>query len=403
MSQDYKYTAADFDRYHSGQMSEGEMHALEKAALQDPFLADALEGYAYTDAATKDITGLKEKLFSKKKKRNVFLVIQKQNSWLKIAALFILIAGMGYMAYLLNFNKGNNTLAKKENGYIKNTTEQIPTPKTGSSLSNEKKDIVITTPAEKRKEAFMNKDNKIPAADLKVEDKPVEKSSGYLRDANLQKAVMPVAQKNYSINGEKNFLKGKIVDSMGYPVRYATIASKARNVITTSDSTGRFKLETNDSSLTATVSAPGYKTREKKLSDKGEQVIVIKSDNQNLNEVAVTALGTQRQKQLRSAPKLEGKVQGIAVDNTISEPINGWKKFNEYILANINIPEDENGNNYKGKVVLSFEINTKGHLKKIKVEESLCTPCDEEAGRLLIQGPKWKYVKDKRPVVTIQF
>ena len=44
MSQDHKYTAADFERYHSGKMSAGEMHALEKAAMEDPFLADALEG-----------------------------------------------------------------------------------------------------------------------------------------------------------------------------------------------------------------------------------------------------------------------------------------------------------------------------------------------------------------------
>jgi len=32
------------------------MHALEKAALDDPFLADALEGYLYTTTASDDIT-----------------------------------------------------------------------------------------------------------------------------------------------------------------------------------------------------------------------------------------------------------------------------------------------------------------------------------------------------------
>ncbi len=53
--------------------------------------------------------------------------------------------------------------------------------------------------------------------------------------------------------------------------------------------------------------------------------------------------------------------------------------------------------------MLSFEINKNGNLKKIKVDQSLCALCDEEAIRLLIQGPKWKYMKDKRSVVTIQF
>ena len=39
------FTAGDFERYHNGSMSPLEMHQLEKAAMEDPFLADALEGY----------------------------------------------------------------------------------------------------------------------------------------------------------------------------------------------------------------------------------------------------------------------------------------------------------------------------------------------------------------------
>ena len=38
------YSAADIQRYLSGNMSASEMHAMEKAALDDPFLADAIEG-----------------------------------------------------------------------------------------------------------------------------------------------------------------------------------------------------------------------------------------------------------------------------------------------------------------------------------------------------------------------
>jgi hypothetical protein len=38
------YSAADIQRYLSGNMSASEMHAMERAALDDPFLADAIEG-----------------------------------------------------------------------------------------------------------------------------------------------------------------------------------------------------------------------------------------------------------------------------------------------------------------------------------------------------------------------
>jgi hypothetical protein len=40
------YTAEDILEYLSGKLSPSEMHAMEKAALDDPFLAEAMEGYA---------------------------------------------------------------------------------------------------------------------------------------------------------------------------------------------------------------------------------------------------------------------------------------------------------------------------------------------------------------------
>ena len=38
------YTAADIEKYWKGKLSAAEMHAMEKAAMEDPFLSDALEG-----------------------------------------------------------------------------------------------------------------------------------------------------------------------------------------------------------------------------------------------------------------------------------------------------------------------------------------------------------------------
>lgn len=45
MSAHPRYRADDLLRYHQGLMSPAEMHALEKEAMEDPFLAEALEGY----------------------------------------------------------------------------------------------------------------------------------------------------------------------------------------------------------------------------------------------------------------------------------------------------------------------------------------------------------------------
>jgi hypothetical protein len=174
--------------------------------------------------------------------------------------------------------------------------------------------------------------------------------------------------------------------------------------MTTSDSTGKFKLLFNDTSLTATIAMIGYKTKISRLNYKNEQTIVMEPDNQSLNEVVVLSKGARRQnKELSPAVRLERKVPGITVNNSASKPVIGWQKFNEYVKKNINIPIDKDGENYKGLVVLSFEINEKGIPQKIKIEQSLCTSCNAEAIRLLIEGPKWKYINNERQVITIGF
>src|ERR1700692_308935 len=39
------YTSSDIQKYLEGKLPASEMHAIEKAALDDPFLADAIEGF----------------------------------------------------------------------------------------------------------------------------------------------------------------------------------------------------------------------------------------------------------------------------------------------------------------------------------------------------------------------
>jgi hypothetical protein len=73
------FTADDIIRYHSGKMPEREMHAMEKAALEDPFLADALEGYPNTLTPTQDLADIRERL-SKKKRNKVIPIVRSYDS-----------------------------------------------------------------------------------------------------------------------------------------------------------------------------------------------------------------------------------------------------------------------------------------------------------------------------------
>lgn len=402
MQNNYTYTAADFERYHSGRMSEAEMHAIEKAALQDPFLAEALEGYIHTNSPVQDIDELKEKLLQKKKKKNVFLLIKKQNRWLRIAALFVLIAGIGYMAYQLNFNKESHMLAFKKDSNKNVSAEKKNIIPPNDSINTQQQTAVSTLTS---KPAVINKENKKIENDTKIsQDKGIQNSLNDLQQETVQTTPSPEPKRNFLIAPEKNLMKGKVVDSLGIPVKYASIKDKNAKTFITTDSFGRFKMKANDSSLTADISALGYKAKQEILSDKKEQVIVMQHDSRDLNEVVVTANGAKRQsKNLGYPTMVQGKVPGVVVNDSTLQPVTGLQKFNEYVKENIKAPTDSEGKNYKGKVVLSFEINKKGDPKKIKVEQPLCKPCNEEAKRLLLLGPKWKYINNERQKVTIEF
>lgn len=371
MEENNNYTAADFERYHSGKMTNTEMHGLEKAALRDPFLADALEGYRHTSTPVQDIKELREKLSSKKKK-NVFLLITG-NKLLRIAAVFILIAGAGYLTYRLNFNTPGTTTAQKEIVDSQKTSEQAAAKDPAFPIEAEK-DIV------------------------KSDDQTTILRSPEIRSDKSQ----PLSQgtRDVATRSQKNIVTGKVVDTRGNPISRAIIKDEDEKTVTTSDSLGRFKMASNDSLVTATIAVPGYSTKQKSLSDKTDQVIVMQEDKRELNEVALNSAPYMQERKANTVSK---KAPATAPVENISEPEGGLIKFYEYVRRDISIPTDGSGKSYTGKVILSFDIRRNGNVKNIKVDQSLCSSCDEEAKRLLRQGPKWKYINDKRQSVTIEF
>jgi len=101
------YTLTDIEQYLRGNLSPAEMHELEKAALQDPFLADAIEGYRSTnlETAKEDLAGIHHQLSSGPAK--IIPVNIKRNHWWRVAAVFILLAGAAGLSWFL-VNRGSD-------------------------------------------------------------------------------------------------------------------------------------------------------------------------------------------------------------------------------------------------------------------------------------------------------
>ena len=80
------------------------------------------------------------------------------------------------------------------------------------------------------------------------------------------------------------------------------------------------------------------------------------------------------------------------------EPADGWINYNTYIANNIQMPDNSVK---RSSLQLSFDVDQNGDPVDVRVEKSLCQKCDEEAARLIKQGPKWKKKDKKSKRVTV--
>src|SRR5690606_31847146 len=107
------YTAADIERYRNRQMPAQERHAIEKAALEDPFLAEAIEGYMQhsPQALLQDIEDLKKRLQEKTGAK--VMPLRSTKIWWSAAAAILIVLGTAFTWYWLAPTE-NNIAQQKE-------------------------------------------------------------------------------------------------------------------------------------------------------------------------------------------------------------------------------------------------------------------------------------------------
>jgi hypothetical protein len=113
MAEPHTYSQVDIMRYLQHKMSPGEMHHFEKALMNDPFLADALEGFSVSDQAlaTEHIASIERELNSDDQKAKVIRISTQKTAWWKVAAIILVIVSAGAVTYsvLRNPNSPNDS------------------------------------------------------------------------------------------------------------------------------------------------------------------------------------------------------------------------------------------------------------------------------------------------------
>jgi hypothetical protein len=84
------------------------------------------------------------------------------------------------------------------------------------------------------------------------------------------------------------------------------------------------------------------------------------------------------------------------------KPATGERAYKEYIYDNLFLPAFDECSDTKGQVVIAFKINAKGRPYDLDIKKSLCPTADQEAIRVVQQGPSWT-LGDRIAIVTIRF
>ena len=365
----YQYTYKDIERYHSGEMSADEMHKMEMAALDDPFLADALEGYTHTSTATSDLEKLNERLDERTKRRAPVLWINKKYNALKVAAILLfVIAGSWLLVVSRQKNSSDLALTNKSNSGNKEVSKPM------------QDSIGINKAIDSNKEI---NGNDATTAKVTIPKKNIKQ---HIKEQTTEKDVAVVTAK---VNSEisQPALNAPAKDN----VSTLQIAPTARM-----GATKAFKAEAKqDKDSIDKIS--GYASNAKKQANdtvKNVDVVLKPQAVPNLSEVVVTRSKANTNRKAARSP--------FAVKDTL-EPEEGWDDYNDYIANNIKSPEETRVKSLTGEVELSFDVNHDGRPINIKIEKSLCAQCDTEAIRLLVEGPNWKKKKNKKGRLRIHF
>ena len=395
-----------------------EAHRLEKESMQDPFLADAMDGYNQVEGNHEQrIEKLRMQVSAHSaKKKNTYAI-----TW-SIAAC--LIIGFGISSYFLFLKKSmtDEVFIAEES-----VSTKLAEPATPTVPATPQKEIALATTKVKTDSTPISEitarqaDKKDMIAKIQTTSQPqgapvaavpmMEEVSE--ETAALQEVVATIdtfesesdkkmkMAKVATILPQNNMIKGRVTDEKGEPLIGASVTYKGTNIGTITNMNGEFSLVKKDDKKRLTAEYIGYDPVEIRVDTSRTMLIAMNENKQTLNEVVVVGYGAKKNKKSTTLGSVV-KVEEQAEKEITPQPVIGKRSYQKYLKENLVRPADEKCAQVKGKVVLTFLVNKEGRPFYIKVKESLCESADKEAIRLIQEGPDWIY-GNKLAEVTVKF
>lgn len=423
--------------YRNGELTHEEMHEVEKLMLENPLYEDGFEGLdALTDdLLDADLSELDTRLDS---------LLEPENSksgfwtiWRGIAAAIVFLL----IATSLFFLKEDKPVPNKlltENKKTPKTEEADSLPAANQSTLNadsiedDTELIFEDTFEESAPMPELKAFEQLTIASIKINDKqltlqalvdiendtprliiPMEGLVSILNEQEaaqilkgqveglrvqgLQAQPAPEARQSADLDAkastETTTVRGKVTgadDDLPLPQVTVLLEGTTNGTATTLE--GQYTLTNVPKNATLVFRYLGYITQTIKVGEQDTVNVQLEPDATSLGEVVVTGV---------AAAEPEKALSFSVTNIEAAQPVDGFPEFNSYLKDNIRYPEEAKSENIRGRVTVEFTVDADGYLSDFEIIRGLGYGCDEEAIRLVREGPQWEPKKqgaNKNPV-----
>jgi TonB family protein len=348
----------DIERYLNNQMTDAERHALEKKALTDPFLADALEGAGNLSPQQfkDDLVSLNKNLLSSR--RSTYYIVAR------IAAGLVFLVTAGWLIWLSQtLPEGALAVKAPDSSSVKaaDTVNQMLTlakPAPQPSTFPAEAQPATQSSERKREPAVTAGPASTPPATI-ADTKPVAEDKDPEPRTTEPETEIAVTEKATQGEAFRN-------------VAESAVEEKASTARTAEPAAFDLKEEVNDRAAKDDEGlAPGQSAQKKNKEGERSQVVI------------------------------HGPTDPVALQEQtgFAAPTGGVEAYRQYLEKFQQIPERARSASVHGRVTVGFTVSANGTLEDFIVLKSVGFGCEEELIRLIREGPAWKPAYNKQKIM----
>jgi TonB family protein len=409
------------EQYHEGTLPEALHHQLERHLLDCDLCSDVLEGLAVSDASQTEshVRDINRRIAAKSRRQKRKPVPLYLTDW-KVAAALAMVLLSTIVVFYYNYQQVSEQqgIAARQEKAIQESmdlSEKAEVTRIPETLAEAKPDTVRpsqiatvtkpralrtprarTSPAVRQEEALLADDIEKVEVEIDVADltESIPERIVTVQPQKLAEVTVPPPPQRNTLQPEStsvakalqgqvagvqlqrnkqlgpNQIQGKVIDQDGTPLPGVSVVVKGTTQGIATDAQGNFVLTLPDDKATLVFRFIGYQTREKGVYAGADPITMdLELDTRSLSEVVVTRHHTPN-----PAPVVAAK------------PASGSRAYRKHLAENLRYTPDMP----KGRVVVRATVTTRGSLENLEVVRSLCESCDDEAMRLVAQGPKWQ-------------